>query len=94
VLLHHIVQTTWGDGTLGIDFVGKVPFLDRWATEDVTFETSVLFRSRMALHRERAADVMRAVVARLRRLPSRLWHRPVAEPVAAASAAAHADSRD
>jgi len=75
VLMNFMVQQTWGVGASRIDFVGKVPFLDRWATDDLVFETRVFFRSRRAFQRERAAEGMRAALARLRSLPKRVWRR-------------------
>ena len=58
VLLHGLVQQAWaawqatGDAG-GIDFVGKVAFLDRWASDDLLFETSVWWRSRLRLQAAR-----------------------------------------
>lgn len=49
VLLHGLVQRAWerwdGRAGAGIDFVGKVAFLDRWAREDLLFSSGVWWRS-------------------------------------------------
>lgn len=49
VLLHGLVQQAWeawdGRAGAGIDFVGKVAFLDRWARQDLMFSSGVWWRS-------------------------------------------------
>ena len=77
VLLNSIVQQTWGTDTRGIDFVGKVAFLDRWATEDLSFRSEVFFRSRLAHRHLQASDLVLQTLARARSLATRVARRLV-----------------
>ncbi len=58
VLMDALVRQTWRRGATGIDFVGKVPFLDRWANHDMALLSALLPRARTLrwrLHAERQA---------------------------------------
>jgi CelD/BcsL family acetyltransferase involved in cellulose biosynthesis len=76
VLLAQLVRTTWAQDARGIDFVGKVPFLERWATEDLHFASRTYFRSRYALLRSLGAERAQRALERLRGLARRLGSRP------------------
>ncbi len=81
VLLHDMVRRCWGDAGAGMDFVGKVAFLDRWANEDLAFHTVACYRTRYARWQAGAVRRVRAWAGDARRrLPA--W---VARPVGSAS---------
>ena len=73
VLLDSIIRQSWELGTKGVDFVGKVPFVERWANEDHIYEQAVFYRNGLWALRmrtreqlERQASRIRALVARVR----------------------------
>ncbi len=43
VLLAHMIQTSWQAGLRGIDFVGRMDFVDRWASAALEFVPMVEF---------------------------------------------------
>lgn len=61
VLLAEIVRHAWQEGSRGVDFVGKVAFLDRWSNEDLILRQHLLFRRRSVWLRLRLARRVRAV---------------------------------
>ena len=65
VLLAEIVRHAWHEGSRGIDFIGKVAFLDRWSNEDLILRQHLLFRRRSVWLRLRLARRARAVLKRL-----------------------------
>jgi len=46
VLMAHIVQEAWRRKLIGIDCVGQVPFLERWASARIEFDRLVVFGNR------------------------------------------------
>lgn len=47
VLMAHIIQEAWQNGLKGIDFAGRMPFAERWASGTHDFERFAVFRNRM-----------------------------------------------
>ena len=43
VLLSHMIETSWKAGLRGIDFVGRMEFVDRWASAALEFVPAVGF---------------------------------------------------
>lgn len=72
VLLSRIIRQTWGSNATGIDFVGKVPFLDRWSNEEHIFEQALLCRDRLLYARIRAHNGLKRCANIVRDLPKRV----------------------
>lgn len=61
VLLGCIIRNSWGAGGEGIDFVGKMPFVERWANEGRRYEQAVFYRSRVWALRVLGRDKLRQI---------------------------------
>ena len=66
VLLGRIIRESWGTAAQGIDFVGKMQFVERWATEQRLFVSSVFYRSRLVHARFRARELLAGIASRIR----------------------------
>jgi hypothetical protein len=66
LLLGEILRTAQADGNIGIDFVCKLPYIDRWATEDRCYEQAVFCRSRVLAFRVYLRGALRYLAGRAR----------------------------
>ena len=71
VLIRHVIRESWNSGLRGVDFVGKVPFLDRWANEDLQVWYASVCRSKVLAARIAGYRFLN----RLRALPDRVRRR-------------------
>ena len=46
VLLSQMIKEAWRAKLVGVDFVGKVPFVEHWASEDRGYDQLIIFRKR------------------------------------------------
>lgn len=82
-LLAHIAQDAWHGGKEAIDFVGRLPFVDRWASEFQAFDQALLFKDSAYANAAWMVERSIRVGARVRNAVAR-WVKPRSREAAAA----------